>query len=427
MRMFSSFNPPSSTTRLLALLAPWAFFLAGCSSQGVEVAETRLVMNAEVSVDAIAPSDDVVRRAVAAAWKEMETCVALLDRQREPSSDWLKNIQGALKDPAQAPSDVWKINSGSGRFEASVDPIVTSCLAAAKEVNEGSGGAFDPTVGPLIDLWNKAESEGLEPSPDRIAAARGLVGLDKMEVLIQTVQKTPREMGVAAPGSPPPKPDDMYKMVHSVGLQKKGMSLDLGGIAKGYIAGRVAQRMKQEGAVAGYVSFAGCRSVFGRRPANLLAKDEDPRWTVAIPDPRDPEGKKAYTTLRLKDQAVHNSGWCYRGFAIGGVHYSHIIDPKSGRPVSNRIASVTVVAADPAIAQAMATAIAILGVKAGLATVAKYDDMECLILEVGPPEGSPEGTPPPAPDASGVVPPEATLIPHRSPGFAELESPPAGK
>jgi hypothetical protein len=95
--------------------------------------------------------------------------------------------------------------------------------------------------------------------------------------------------------------------------------------------------------------------------------------------------------------------------------------------VASPIASVTVISPDATLAQAMATAIPVLGVKDGLEMVAARPGAECLILEVGPPAGSPPGTPPPPADASGLVPEEATLIPHRSAGFAALEVPAAEK
>jgi thiamine biosynthesis lipoprotein ApbE len=402
-----------------------ALAAAGCSGKPVEVIETRLAMDTEITIHTIAPTDALARKATAAAWQEMDLCIGRLDARRGPSEGWKKGDEAAQRDPAQIPSDTWLINDGAGKWSAMVDPLTVSCLAAAKEAWEASGGAFDPTVGPLMDLWREAEKQGHAPTEDQIAKARALVGMNELDILSAMVQKSPGELGMVAPGTPPPKPDEMVKPINSVGLQKPGMKLDLGGIAKGYIAGRMAQRMKQAGATAGMVAAAGDIYAFGDRPAGLTAPGADARWGVAVQDPRDPEGRTPYTYIHLKDQAVDTSGHYYRGFTIEGKRYSHILDPRTGRPVSNAIASVTVVSADPAVSDSLATAIAVLGVKDGLAMVEKLQDIECLVLEVGPPEGSPEGTPPPEPEANGAPPKNATLIAHRTSGFAVLEFKPA--
>ena len=392
---------------------------AGCSGKPVEVVEGRPAMDTVVTVRAIAPSDAVARQALDAAWQEMDLCVALLDRHRAPSEDWLKGKPEARKDPRQQPSDVWRINADAGKWHTAVDPIVTTCLAAAKEVYGLSGGAFDPTVGPLVDLWKKAQEEGKPPSDDAVAKARSLVGMDKVEVLIAKVQKAPEEMPFVPPGAEPTNPEDLVKVLHSVGL-RAGMRLDLGGIAKGYIAGRMAQRMKQAGATAGLVAAAGDVYAFGERPASLVRDGGDRRWGVAVLDPRFPDDRtRFYTAVHVRDQAVDTSGHYYRGYTIEGKRYSHIIDPRSGRPVDTRLASVTVVADDPAFSDAMATAIAVLGVKDGLALVEKTDGVECLLLEAVLKEGQTD-------QASGAPPADAELVAHRSKGFAALEfKPPA--
>ena len=374
-------------------------------------------MDTLVTVRAIAASDAAARAAVAAAWAEMDECVLRLDRRRGASEAWLKGDENALRDPAQRPSDVWLINHGAGKWAAKVDPLVTSCLATAKEVFDLTEGAFDPTVGPLLDLWKEAETRGSPPSDAEIATARGLVGFAKVEVLVAELRRSPDELGIVAPGTPPPTPEELAKIVCTVGLPAAGMRLDLGGVAKGYIAGRMASRMKQAGAVAGLVAAAGDVFAFGERPA-LLAEGRDRRWGVAVQDPRDPEGRRPYTFVHIKDQGVDTSGHYYRGYTVAGRRYSHIFDPRTGRPVDSRIASVTVVARDPGIADALATAICVMGTEKGLALVADLVDVHCLILEVDPSDAHP-------PQAGGAPSPEANLIAHRSAGFAALEFKPA--
>jgi len=383
-------------TGLLLLLA------AGCAEQAVEIVETRPGMDTEITVRAVAPTKAAARRALEAAWEEMDVCVVRLDRRRPGS-------------------DLARINADAGKWHTSVDPLVTSCLAAAKEVYDLSHGAFDPTVGPLLNLWRAAQDQDRPPTEDEIARARDLVGMDKVEILAAEVQRRPTDLGPVPPGSEASEPDKATELMCSVGI-RAGMSLDLGGIAKGYIAGRMARRMQQAGAVAGLVAAAGDVYAFGSRPASLVRRQGGSSdWTVAVLDPRySLDRSHFYTTVRLRDQAVDTSGHYYRGYTIGSRRYSHIMDPRSGRPVDARLASITVVAPDPALSDGLATAIAVLGAKDGLALVESLDGVECLLLEAVPPENPPpEGQPP------ASVPPESIrLIAHRSSGFAALEAAP---
>jgi thiamine biosynthesis lipoprotein ApbE len=432
-------NPKSEIigAALFALVVP--LLLCGCSKAGVEVNSTRLVsirtrtptakapqgMDVEVAVRAIAPTDAIARAAVEAAWKEMETCLARLDPYHGPSNAWLHNDPEALHDPAQCPSDLWLINDSAGKAGASVDPLVTACLASSKEVFDKTLGAFDPSAGALFNLWDNAEAQGREPDEKAIAKARTLPRLDKIEIGIDTVQN-PKKMGIRSPESPPPKPQDIMQVVHTIGLPVEGMRLDPRGIIKGFVASRMTDKMRQAGAMAGLVSIAGAVSTFGEQPYNLVASGADRRWSYSIPDPRDPTGSTTYTSVHLKEMGAATGGNCYRTWHADGKSFSRIIDPKTGRPVSSPIISITVVAADSGIAEALTSAIAVMGRKAGMALLEEYQ-MECLVLEVGPPEGSPEGTPPPPPDASGAVPKNATIIAYRSSGFANLEIKPDGK
>lgn len=400
--------------RLSSLLFSAALLLAGCSSPPVELVEARLAMDTEVAVRAIAPTEAIAKAALDAAWKEMDECIFRLDGYRQPSEAWLKGDEKARRDSRQQPSDVWRINHEAGRWNTTVDPITTTCLSAAKEVWEMTGGAFDPTVGPAMDLWRRAAAENRLPTDDETARVRALVGMDRVEIMIAEVPRPPgsADMAPPEPGSPPLAPLTM--MVHTVGLES-GMQLDLGGIAKGYIAGRMASRMKQAGAAAGLVAAAGDVYAFGERPAALARDGAGRNWVVGVQDPRFPADRAhLYTRVRLCDQGIDTSGHYYRGFTIQGKRYSHIMDPRTGRPVDLRLASITVVAADPALSDALATAIAVMGAEKGLALINQMTGVECLLLEVRLKEGQGLG-----PD--GAPPPDAELIAHRSKGFSALE------
>jgi len=383
-----------------ALVALVALAVAGCtSSEPVELVETRPAISTEITVRVIAPDEATAVACMESAWREMETCALLLDRWTEGS-------------------DIWKINDQAGKFSPDVSAVTVSCLGAAKEVWGVTGGAFDPTVGPLLTLWRKAQEDNRLPTPEQVEAARRKVGMEKVEILAGLLQRRQGDAAQGLPSGMPPTPEDLQKDVYTVGI-RAGMELDLGGIAKGYIAGRMARRMQVHGAIAGLVAAAGDVYAFGRRPPSLVPPGRDARWGVVVQDPRYPdELGRAYTAIHLEDQAVDTSGHYYRGYEIAGKTYSHIIDPRTGRPVDTRLASATVVARDPAFSDGLATAMAVLGVEKGLALVESLDGVECLLLEWKPREG--EAVP-----ASGAPPKDAELIAHRSSGFAAMEFDPS--
>ena len=407
----SAIRNPQSAIVVFAIFAA-AVALSGCSGPSAETIETRVAMDAEVTVHAIAPTKEDADRCVAAAWQEMELCLHRLD-------------------PRQPTSDIGRINSEAGRFTITVDPLTTSCLAAARETWIYTDHLYDPTVGPLTALWKEAERQNRLPTDAEIAAARSLLGMDKVEILVTTVQKAPDELGFVPPGYGPPRPEEMTKPVHAVGI-RKGMRLDLGGVVKGYIAGRMAARMKMAGATAGLVAAAGDIYAFGELPAravqyalgapprDIRRPGDDRQWTVAVQDPRDPDGRTPYTSIHIENQAVDTGSRHARGFTIQEKRYSDILDPRTGRPVENRIASVTVVGEDPALTDALATAIVVLGAKDGLALAETTHGVECLILEVAPDE-------PVAAGPDGAPPRTAKLIAHRTAGFADMEFKPQGQ
>jgi len=389
-----------------------AVVLAGCSSQPVEVVETREAMSTLITVHVVGPSDAKAHEALAAAWQEMDLGIATLDWHRAPSEAWLKKDPKAREDPAQQPSDVWRINHEAGRGAAEVDPMVTSCLAVAKEIHKLSGGAFDPTVQPVLNVWREAAKQNKMPSDEDLAKACALVGLDKIDIVADMAARPPSDLPIMPPGTPPPTPEELIKAIYYVQLPKKGMGLDLSGVAKGFIIGRMVGRMREFGVRAALVQAGGDIYAIGEKPADPKKPGGDRRWGIGVQDPRFPDDPaRLFTAIRVKDKAVTTSGHYYRGYTVEGKRFSHIVDPKTGRPVDNHIASVTVVATDPGVADALSTAVAVMGVEKGMAMIEDLKDVECLILEAAAPEAA---APEPKPEA-------VRLIPHRSQGFAAME------
>ena len=207
-------------------------------------------------------------------------------------------------------------------------------LNAALEIGTQSEGAFDITVGPLVNLWGF----GPEVHPDRIpletdiAAARTRSGLDKV-----SVSETPQAIRKHHP--------DVF--------------LDLSGIAKGYGVDRVAELLSTHGIDHYMVEIGGEIRVRGHK------KHETP-WRIAIEKPLSGE-RSVQTMLSLSDIALATSGNYRNFFEIDGRRYSHTIDPTTGRPVDHHLASVTVLAETSMRADAWATAFQVLGPERGMA------------------------------------------------------------
>ncbi|MBI3876331.1 MAG: FAD:protein FMN transferase [Verrucomicrobia bacterium] len=217
-------------------------------------------------------------------------------------------------------------------------------VSEALRVSRLSDGAFDITVAPLVDLWGFGKNRRSQiPSKDELARARSRVGWEKL----------------AARLSPP-------------ALRKSApdVAIDLSGIAKGYAADAVSSLLSQRALTNHLVQIGG--EVF----ASGVGADGQP-WRVGIENPLKP-GEIA-RTVALKNRALSTSG-NYRNFhEIGGRRYGHILDPRTGWPVENDLASASTMAASGAAADAMAKVAFILGRDRG-AVIARSNGVECLFI-----------------------------------------------
>jgi thiamine biosynthesis lipoprotein len=203
-------------------------------------------------------------------------------------------------------------------------------LTAAQDWARRSGGAFDPTVGPVVRLWRRARRIGERPDAETLVGARRLVGYTKLTL-------DPR--------------------ARTARLAEDGMLLDLGGIAKGYAADEVQVVLRRRGIERALVAAGG----------DLVASDAPPGrrgWTIAIALPpalADPAQKP----IELRQAAVSTSGDAEQFVVLDGVRYSHIVDPRTGLGLTGRSA-VAVLAPHGATADALATAVSVLGPERGL-------------------------------------------------------------
>ncbi len=231
----------------------------------------------------------------------------------------------ALLDRAAAGSAVYSLNAnGTVRSEE-----LSALLSTAAEIARESDGAFDPTIAPVLALWGFGSGNVYRvPGQEELAAALDTVGMER--VTISGAEITLPE--------------------HA--------QIDLGGIAKGYAGERVRAIFAAHGVTSATIDLGGDVCLLGNKP------DGSP-WRVAIRDPADRE--RYLGVLAARDCFIVTSGVYERFFMDNGVCYHHIIDPATGCPAASGLVSVSVVCADGAWADALSTAVSVLGIQDALA------------------------------------------------------------
>jgi len=240
--------------------------------------DSRVSMACTYAIRAYGPDAETLPAAVSAALDDVDRIDRLMSHYKPESP-------------------LSRINREAARGPVAVDPELFDFLAECLRYSRESDGAFDVTVGPLMKAWGFFEGDGRVPSAPELAAARAGVGYG--HVILDAEARTVR-------------------------FDRPGVELDLGGIAKGYAVDRAVAVLRQRGVVAALVSAGG---------STLYALGAPPRedgWEVKVRDPVDPS-RVAYTT-RLRDRALSVSGRHEKSFEVDGVTYSHIMDPRTGRP-----------------------------------------------------------------------------------------------
>ncbi|MCK2184994.1 FAD:protein FMN transferase [Halomonas getboli] len=223
-------------------------------------------------------------------------------------------------------------HSPLGEWQTLSAPLI-EVLSIAHRVGEASGGAFDVTVGGLVNLWSFGpEARPREvPADDLIEQRLAEVGMDTLEIDAD----------------------------HGRARRLKDVFVDLSGVAKGYATDRVAAYLASQGIDNYLVNIGGELEVAGHRD------DEGDPWRIGVEIPRDGRPRAKFV-LPLEDTSVATSGDYRNYFEENGRRYSHTIDPRTGRPIQHRLASVTVVDDSNARADAWATAMSVLGEDEGM-------------------------------------------------------------
>lgn len=281
--------------------------------------QTEMIMGTLVEITVIPANEKAIKE----AFEALKKVDALMSTYKEDSEISILNREG----------------------KAQVSQQTLEVIEDAIEFSKLTKGAFDITVKPLINLWKKAEKEEKVPTEQEIEKAILLVGYDK--IVIEGNQ---------------------------VRLEKEGMQIDLGGIAKGYAVDKAIEALKKNGIKRALVNAGGDLYALGK-----ALRGE--RWSIGIQDPR--EKDKIIDTIKVKDKAVATSGDYRRYFTLEGKRFSHIVNPKTGLTVQDVPMSVTIVGPDATTTDALSTGVFVLGPEEGMKLIESLPEVEGMIISEG--------------------------------------------
>ena len=238
-------------------------------------------------------------------------------------------------------SDVWRINHAeSGTVEVSDDTI--AILQCAGRISELSGGSFDASIAPVSTLWDFTSGSAVLPDAEAIEKAADLV--DYTKIMIEGNRVT----------------------------LPAGMMIDLGGIAKGYIADQIRNYLEKRGVKSAILSFGGNVVAIGTKP-------DGSQWTIGIQDIDKGTGTSMLKTWSSGGSVV-TSGIYERGFDLDGVRYHHLLSPDTGWPVQNELASVTIISESSMEGDALSTAAFVLGPEKGMELIEGMEGIEAVFI-----------------------------------------------
>lgn len=237
------------------------------------------------------------------------------------------------------------VNQNSGVRPVTVDKEVLDLIERSLKISRVTDGAFDITYGSIDKrLWNFDRNMQSLPDPDTASQMVRLI--DYRNVIVD-------------------------RQNSSVMLREKGMRIGFGGIGKGYAAERAKALLVEHGVEGGIVNASGDLAIWGKQADGDL-------WKIGITNPDRPSHPFSY--IQVTDMAVATSGNYEKYVMINGQKYSHTINPKTGMPVTG-VKSVTILAPDAEIADAMATPVMIMGIKAGMNLINQLKSIGCIMID----------------------------------------------
>lgn len=245
-------------------------------------------------------------------------------------------------------SDVWNINHSAPQA-VKVSPETLSLAKTALHYARLSEGAFDPTIGRLSDLWNfTGDPPGPVPGPKQLKELASHVGFEKLKV---------------------------DEDASTIALTDKEAALDLGGIAKGFIADELKTYLLAQGVHSAIINLGGNVLLVGGKTTSSTFSD----FAVGIQEPFGATGDFA-AVVEAQDKSIVSSGTYERYFKSGDKLYHHLLNPKTGYPVQNGLSGVTIVSDRSVDGDALSTTCFILGEKKGMQLVNSLPDTEVMFI-----------------------------------------------
>lgn len=241
-------------------------------------------------------------------------------------------------------SETSKINSAAGIEPVSISKELFDLIDRALKLSKLTDGAFDITYASMDKIWKYDGSMKEMPSEESIQKSIAHIGYNKIEL------------------------DQKNKTIF---LKNKGMKIGFGAIGKGYAADRAKWLLQELGIDSGIINASGDISSWGTKP-------DGSSWQIAITNPMNKE--KSYGTFSIDNQSVVTSGNYEKFVTFNGKRYSHIIDPRTGYPASGLL-SVTIFAPKAELADALATAVFVMGTEIGMDRINQLKQIECILIK----------------------------------------------
>jgi len=281
--------------------------------------QTEMIMGTLVEITVIPGNEKAIRE----AFEALKKVDLLMSTYKEDSEISILNREGK----AQVSEETLEVIEDAIKFSNLTD------------------GAFDITVKPLINLWKKAKKEEKVATEEEIEEAISLVGYQR--IILEGNQ---------------------------IRLEKKGMQIDLGGIAKGYAVDKAIEALKKNGIKRALVNAGGDLYALG------IDRQRE-KWQIGVQDPR--EEDKIIDIIKVKDKAVATSGDYRRYFTLEGKRFSHIVNPKTGLTVQDVPMSVTIIGPDATTTDALSTGVFVLGPEEGMKLIESLPEVEGMIISEG--------------------------------------------
>ena len=254
-----------------------------------------------------------------------------------------------------ASSEITKINDAAGMTEVTVSDETIELLNTGIKYGDLSHGAFDLTLGHLSDLWNFSENANQAEKTNHNADSSILPAQEAIKTCIKHIDYT--KLNISG---------------NTVYLNDIKSKIDIGGIAKGYIADRMKEYLNSRGITSGIINLGGNILTIGE-------KIDGSDYTIGIEKPFD-ENRNAMATVKVKDKSVVTSGVYERYYKVQNTLYHHILDVKTGYPYDNGLYSVTIISDSSMDGDALSTTCFALGLEDGLELIECLDNTEAIFI-----------------------------------------------